>query len=171
MGPSDNTPTSWRHTGQENSNRFVKPISEAQKGHLNMTPTSLAKNWVDARPGLVARDPLCFIFFNDYLWLAAHPTLEVMLVVMQGLPETLMLHFVLQPGHKPGIIGLLMVFAVRPDGIHLAFYAGELAPQGDRIDAGHETHQEDQRQDNWYYGNGHGHSLAVRGSAKRWPRI
>ncbi len=43
-GPSDNTPTNWRHTGQENSNRFAKTMSEPQKGHLNKALTSLAKN-------------------------------------------------------------------------------------------------------------------------------
>jgi hypothetical protein len=36
VGPSDNTPTSWRHTGQENSNRLAKKICEPQNGHLYM---------------------------------------------------------------------------------------------------------------------------------------
>ena len=64
-GPSDNTPTNWRHTGQENSNRFAKPISELQKGHLNMAHTSLAKNywgWKGARD--YCQGPLLVYFLS-----------------------------------------------------------------------------------------------------------
>jgi hypothetical protein len=94
-----------------------------------------------------------------------------MLMVMQGLPEALVLHLVLQPGQKPGLVGLLMMFTVYPEGIHLAFHAGELAPQGDGIDPGHEAHQEDQGQNYWYNGNDHGSSLAIQNVGKTLAKV
>jgi hypothetical protein len=69
-----------------------------------------------------------FILPTRHSKLTTHPPLKIVLVVMQSLPQTLVFHFMLQPGQKPGFIGLPVVFAVRPEGVHLAFHTGELAP-------------------------------------------
>jgi hypothetical protein len=89
-------------------------MSEPKKGQLNTAITS--------RFGMKAGEARAFwlgpplLQYPDFYHpvLTSHSSPEVVLVVMQGLPETLVLHFVLQAGKIAGLVDVVMMFAIAP---------------------------------------------------------